>query len=157
VPAVVRDALEQRLEAADDDFRDGRVAIRSASTILLVIGLVSLAAGLGKYGLEVTSDFASPKDKVDALRELLAQLVVSGVLFGCVAWAKRNPLPAVAVGFLVWLLAQVGATIVAPVFALPIGPGGFMAAFLRLAIFLVLVRGLFAAVRGQRVIRRMTR
>jgi hypothetical protein len=98
VPAAVRDALEQRLEAADEDFRDGRAAIRSASTILLLIGLVSFAAGLGKYALEVTSDFASPTEKIGALVELVVQLAVSGVFFGCVAWTKRTPLPAVAVG-----------------------------------------------------------
>lgn len=156
VPAAVRDALEQRLEAADEDFRDGRAATRSAATILLLIALVSLAAGMGRFGLEVTSDFASPTEKVGALVELAVQLAVSAVFFCCVAWTKRSPLPAVAVGFLVWLLAQVGATIVSPLSALPIGVAGFVGAFLRLAIFLFLVRGLVAAIQGQRMIRRMT-
>ena len=153
----MRDALEQRLEAADEDFRDGRAAIRSAATILLLLALLSLVAGLGKYVLEVTSDFASPTEKVASLGQLLVQLTVSAVFLGCFARARRSPLPAVAVGFLVWLLAQVAATIASPVSALPIGVVGFVSAFLRLVIFLFLVRGLVAAVRGQRLIRRMTR
>lgn len=153
----MRDALEQRLEAADDDFRDGRAATRSAATILLLLALVSLALGLGRYALEVTSDFASPAGRVGALGALAVQLAVGAVFFGCFAWARRNPLPAVALGFLVWLVAQVGATVASPISALPIGAVGFMSAFLRLAIFLLLVRGLVAAIRGQRLIRRMTR
>jgi hypothetical protein len=157
VPTAVRDALERRLEAADEDFRDGRGAIRSASTTLLLLGVVSVAAGLGKYLLEVTSDFASPTEKGGALGELLVQLAVGAVFFGCVAWSSRSPLPAVAVGFVVWLLVQVGTTIASPISALPIGVGGFVGAFLRLVVFLFLVRGLIAAVRGQRMIRRMTR
>lgn len=157
MPAAVRDALEQRLEAADDDFRDGRAATRSAATILLLLALVSFAVGLGGYALEVTSDFASPADKVGDLGALAVELAVGAVFLGCFVWAKRNPLPAVALGFLAWLVAQVGATIASPISALPIGAAGFVGAFLRLVVFLFLVRGLVAAVRGQRLIRRMTR
>jgi hypothetical protein len=156
VPAAVRDALEQRLEAADEDFRDGRAATRSAATILLLLALVSLAAGLGRYGLEVTSDFVSPPEKIGALGGLVVQLAVSAVFFACCAWAKRAPVPAVALGFLVWVLAQIGATFASPISALPIGISGFVIAFLRLLIFLFLVRGLAAAIRGRRLIRKIT-
>jgi hypothetical protein len=156
VPAAVRDALERRLEAADEDFREGRAATRSAATILLLLALVSVALGLGRYALEVTSDFASPAEKAGALGELVVQLAVGAVFFGCFAWAKRNPLAAVATGFLVWLLPQVGATIAQPISALPIGVVGFVNAFLRLAIVLILIRGLVAAARGQRLIRKTT-
>ncbi|HEY8019810.1 MAG TPA: hypothetical protein VIH93_01840 [Thermoanaerobaculia bacterium] len=157
VPAAVREALERRLEAADEDFRDGRAATRSASMILLLLALVSLGGGLGKYALEVSSDLAGRQDQVGALGELAMALAVGAVFFGCFAWARRNPLPAVASGLGVWLLAQVASTIASPISALPIGVGGFVRAFLRLAILLFLVRGLVAAARGQRLLRRMTR
>ena len=157
MPAAVRNALERRLEAADEDFRYGWASIRAASTMLLIIALASLAASLGRYALEVTSEFASATDRVGATGDLLVQLAVSAVFFGCAAWARRSPLPAVSLGFLVWLLVQVGATIASPISSLPIGVAGFLNAFLRLAVFLFLVRGLVAAVRGQRLIRKMTR
>jgi hypothetical protein len=156
VPFASRKALEQRLEAADDDFREARTAVRSAATILLLIALLCVAVGLGRYLLEVSSDLASSSDRVGALAGLAANVAVGAVLFGCAFAAKRHPLPAVGMGFLVWLLAQVGALIASPISALPIGITGFVVAFLRLAILLLLVRGLLAAIRGQRLVRRMT-
>jgi hypothetical protein len=157
VPAALREALERRLEAADDDFRDGRANVRAASTILLVLALVTLAAAVGKYALEITSDFASPEDKRSALEELLVQCGLAAIFFGCVAWVKRSPLAGMASGFLVWMVVQVAAAIASPLSAMPIGLGGFVSSFLRLVVFLFLVRGLVAAGRGQRLIRKMTR
>ena len=153
----LRDALERRLEAADDQFRDARERLRSAASVLLVLGLLTLAAGLGRYFLETTSDFASPADMSSAAGDLVTQLALGSVYLGCAFWAKRSPRGAMALALIVWLGVQVAATIHSPISALPMGLGGFLYSFLRLVVFLFLVRGLIAAARGHAVVRTMTR
>jgi hypothetical protein len=153
----MRDALEARLEAADEDFRDGRANIRSASTILLILSLLSLAMGVGRYVLEATSGFDARAERAAALTQLVFDVVVSGAFLACFAGVRRRPVLAIAAGLLAWAGIQVAETVVSPISALPVGFDGFLHSFLRLVVLLFLVRGLLAAIRGQALISKMTR
>jgi hypothetical protein len=157
LPSELADELERRLEAADEDFRDARTDLRSAGSILLVVGLWTLLAAVGRYLIEITAAFASSEDKIGAAMDLVIQLVLGSVLLACAGEVRYRPRLAVAAGLLVWLSVQVALTIQAPLTALPFGFGGFLFGFLRLGVFLLLVRGVIAAVRGQAIIARMTR
>jgi hypothetical protein len=157
VPRALRDALEARLESADEDFRDGRSNVRTASTILLLLALLSLALGAGRYILAAMSGFDASDERAAALAQLVFDALVGGVLLACFAWARRSPVFAITAGLLAWTGIQVAETIVSPASALPAGLVGFLNSFWRLVVLLLLVRGLIAALRGQALIRKMTR
>jgi hypothetical protein len=157
LPRELGDELERRLEAADEDFRDARADVRSAASVLFVVGPLTLLVGLGRYLAEITSGFGSGEDKSGAAIALVIQLALGSVLLACAFWVNRSPRLGVALGLLAWSSAQVALTIQSPLSALPIGLGGFLYGFIRLAVFVLLVRGLIAAARGQAIIARMTR
>jgi hypothetical protein len=155
-PYRVRDALEARLESADEDFRDARANVRRAASILLLIALFTAFLAVGRYVLDVSSELDGPAERTNALAELLVELALSGFLLGCFACVKRWPVSAVSAGLAAWLAAQVAMTIANPLTAIPLGLSGFLGAFLRLVVLLLLVRGFIGAIRGQALIRRMT-
>jgi hypothetical protein len=155
VPLPLREALEARLEASDEDFREARAKVRSAATTLLVLALLHAGAGLLRFLVERSSGFQDATEKVRAVASLIAYLAMGAVLFGCYAWCARAPIRATAVGLGTWLTLQVAATIASPLSALPIGLSGFLVAFVRFAVLLLLVRGLVAALRGRSVMCRM--
>jgi hypothetical protein len=156
VPRPQRDALEARLESADEDFRDGRANIRTAGTILLLLSLLSFALGAGRYLLGTSTGFESGADRLVALVQLAPDAVAGGVFLACFAVARRSPVIAIAAGLLLWTANQVAQTVASPISALPFGLVGFVNAFLRLVVLLLLVRGLVAAIRGRALIRKMT-
>jgi hypothetical protein len=91
------------------------------------------------------------------LLQLFFDALVSGVFFASFAWARYKPVPAIAGGLIVWLGIQIAETIASPITALPFGLTGFLHAFLRLVVLLLLVRGLVGSIRGQAMLRRLTR
>jgi hypothetical protein len=157
VPPDRRAALEARLEAADEDFRDGRANVRTASNILLLLSLITMALGVGQYVLMATSGFESSAERAAWLAALVLQLALGAVFLGCFAWVKASPVLAIATGLVVWLGVQIAVTVALPLTAIPMGLVSFLAAFLRLVVFVLLVRGLVAAVRGQSLIRKLMR
>jgi hypothetical protein len=156
VPHTVRDALEARLESADEEFRDARSNVRRAASILLVIALFTAFLAVGRYALDVSSELDGAAERASALAELLVELALSGVLLGCFALVKRWPVPAMSAGLVAWLVAQIAATIENPLTAIPFGASGLLRSFSRLVVLVLLVRGLTGAIRGQALIRRMT-
>jgi hypothetical protein len=155
VPLPLREALEARLEASDEDFREAKAKIRSAATTLLVLALLHAGAGLLRFLVETSMGFQDAAEKAMAAANLIAYLGMGTVLFACYAWCARSPVRATAVGLGTWLTLQVAATIASPLSALPIGLSGFLVAFVRFAVLLLLVRGLVAALRAWSVMRRM--
>jgi hypothetical protein len=154
-PSALRDALEARLEGADKDYGEGKAKLRAARSMLLLLSLLSVAMGVGWYALMAMSGFDTRKEHAAELDQFLFEVFVGGALFACFIWAKRKPVPALAAGLVVWVGVQVAKTIEWPLTALPFGLVGFLHNFLRLAVLLLLVRGLAGAVRGQAIIRRM--
>jgi hypothetical protein len=153
----LRAALEARLEAADEDFRDARANVRTASSILLQLALITMAIGVGEYVLMATSGFDAPAERAEWAAELVLQLALGAVFLGCFAWVKDSPVLAIATGLVVWLGVQIAVTVALPLTAMPMGLAGFLVAFYRLVVFVLLVRGLVAAVRGRALLRKVTR
>src|ERR1019366_4549650 len=126
VSLPLREGLEARLEASDEDFREAKAKIRSAATTLLVLSLLHAGAGLLRFLVETSSGFQDAADRGRAIVNLIAYLAMGAVLFGCYALCARAPVRATAVGLGTWLTLQVGATIASPLSALPIGLSGFV-------------------------------
>ncbi len=143
VSSDARRALDQRLEAADPDFRTLKSNIRTASMILLVVAIAHLLFGLATYFVTIVGDLLPPTAaELEAARiELISNLFVSVTMVACFVWARRTPTPALTTALVVWVAVQATTALA----------GGLALSTLRifvvkLVIFAMLVRGIVSAV-----------
>jgi len=153
VPRASRAALDARLEAASGDFRDLKDHIRSASVTLVILALLYVGVGILAYLVESSSEPAlpTPQELLEARVSLATNLAVGAGLGACFFWARRRPASALTTALMVWLLAQVPALLVsrAPVLLfMATHPRPAVASLLALAL---LVRGVFSALRAERL------
>lgn len=101
-------ALDERLEASDEDYRDLKGHVRTASGVLLVLAIVYAALGLIGWYAGAASDLAplTADERAEAWLSLVSNLAIAAVFVGCFAWARRSPLRALGVATAFWLVVQ---------------------------------------------------
>lgn len=142
VPRQLREALEARLEAMSEDFRDLKAHAGRAAIVLLVVAILHAGFGIVRCAVELSAGMVthSRNDYVEAFTGLFGNLVVGAVMLGCFAWARRVPVPALSAGLIFWLGAQVLTVVLGGlvVLSIPLMLGKIVATF-------VLVRGILSA------------
>lgn len=145
-----RDALESRFEATHVDYRDAKIAVFRGLAAALVAGLLTIAfASLRLYlAADSESGFTSASAR-SAITDLVAGLVLTASWFG----RTRIPISALGVAVLIW-----SASLVLPFMASPAetilriaSPGGLALTLGRLAVLLILVRGVTASFQMRRL------
>lgn len=159
MPRALESALEDRLEAADEEFRELRGHVRSASMVLLVLAVLYAAFGLVAWfaGLAIDLVPSSSTEREEAWISLAANLAMGGGLFGCFLWARRSPLPAIGAAAVLWLAAQVGVVVASgqPLFYWLLSGLGWYGV-MKLVTLLLLARGLLSGWRAARMRERLS-
>jgi hypothetical protein len=108
VPPELSAALDERLEASDEDYRDLKGHVRTASGVLLVLGAVYAVLGIVAWYAGTVGNVTPPtaEERVETWVSVISNLLVSGAFLGCFAWARRSPLPALAVATAFWITVQ---------------------------------------------------
>jgi hypothetical protein len=142
VPRQLREALEARLEAMSEDFRDLKAHAGRAAIVLLVIAILHVGFGIAWCAVELSAGMVTPSrnDYVEAFAGLFGNLVVGAAMLGCFAWARRARVPALSAGLIFWLGAQVLTVVLGGliVLSVPLTLGKIVVTF-------VLVRGILSA------------
>ena len=131
----------------DPAFRGLVHNVWSAALVLLLVAAAHLGLALLRYYLVHDPGLAPAfSDRTAARAELVADLAVSAAMVACYLWARRSPLAALTVAFVVWLSIQ----------SVTISIGGlelFSARILvaKIGILVVLVRGIISAVIARRL------
>ena len=145
-------ALESRFEATHVDFRDAKAVVLRGLTAALVAGLMTMAiAGLRVF---LTSNSSETGIESPPLTSAIGDLLLGLSLVAC--WLGRRRVPAVAsiTALLIW-----SASLVAPFLASPAlavlgiaSPVGLALTLARLAVLIVLARGVPAALQVRRFV-----
>lgn len=145
-------ALESRFEATHVDFRDAKAVVLRGLTAALVAGLMTMSiAGLRVFLTSSTSDTGSESPP---LAHAIADLLLGLSLVAC--WLGRRRLPALAsiTALLIW-----SASLLAPFLASPAlavlgiaSPSGVALTLARLAVLVLLARGVPAALQLRRFV-----
>jgi hypothetical protein len=150
VPASLRNALETRLEASDEDFREAKQRVRSAALTALILGLLHIGWPALRFVLARTGASAGVAADAGDVAALVADCLIGGVMLACFAWARRAPLPALLTAFLVWAGVHGVAALLSPATLLS-GP------FLKITGAVLLARGILSAWKASTVLRRLAR
>lgn len=145
----LRSALERRLHESSDDFRDLREQTRSASAVVLITALAYLASGVIGYLAHTRAVVRFAEDDAAAIAALVERSSIGLVLCVLSALVPRHPTRFLTAALVVWLLVQVLAALVTPLTI-------WHALWLKLVALVLLVRGIFAAVAADRMLRKLS-
>jgi hypothetical protein len=145
-------ALESRFEATHGDFRDAKAVVLRGLTAALVAGLITVAiAGLRVF---LTISSSEPGIESPPLTFAIADLLLGLALVAC--WFGHHRFPALAsiAAFLIWSASLVAPFLVSPALAVLgiASPTGLALALARLAVLVVLARGVPAALQVRRFV-----
>lgn len=143
-------ALESRFESMHADFRNAKAAVHRGLTAALVAGLLTMTIA-GLRGL-LTSDLSDPESPSLALA--VADFVLGLSLAACWLCRRRFPALSSVIALVIW-----STTLVAPFLASPAlaalsiaSPAGVAVTLARLAVLLVLARGVPASLQMRRFV-----
>jgi hypothetical protein len=143
IPGPLRAALEARLEAADEDFRDMLSSVRSAT--ILYAGHAAIIFFFARNAS------MAPEQRGAAAADALAlgpDFVLAAAIFACFLWARRAPGPATGTALAFWIGVQAITALFAPLTI-------FQGVPFKLVILFLLGRGVLAALRASAVRKRL--
>ncbi len=144
----LRDSLEARLEASHTEFRELREHTRSAATVLLVVGLLHLLAGVFLFSINYRADLTGNRDVAHGVAHLVVNCAIGAVMLGAWKLARHAPAAAITLGLLAW---AVGHVIGALLSLLALSSGLLIKAL----VLMLLVRGVLAGVQAHRIKKRL--
>lgn len=155
VSSEQREALDAALEAAHSEFRDARQQVQRAATVLLVVGLIYVAFGLLSYLVSAGTEFTPLTQEESSTRvtALVENVVLGCALLGCYFAARRAPGRAFLVALGLWLANRLLVLAAAPatLFLAFVSAPGVALLMGRIVVLALLVRGLLAARRLNRI------
>lgn len=146
-----RAALRARLSASSEDFRALDDQVSAARTVLLMVGLAYLAQAIFGLVFSRRAAFTDPELDAAALAQALYGLALGAVFAGCWLVGRAAPLSAIAAAIGAWLIVQLLSA------SVPISASMFAGLWFKAAVTILLARGLFAAVRAQRMLSELRR
>jgi hypothetical protein len=150
VPRELRNALESRLEASDVDFRELKSKIRSAASVVLVLGALHICWGAFLFVVDraATGPAYSEVDEL-VLSIIVVDVAIGAAMLGCFFWARRAPLPALIAGFGVWAGVHLLSMLVSPLTI-------FAGLLLKISCAILLTRGIVSAWQAASLMRRLS-
>lgn len=145
-------ALESRFEATHVDFRDAKAVVLRGLSAALVAGLLTVAiAGLRLF---LTSTATEPGSESSPITPAIADLLLGLFLVGCWIGRHRSPALASIAALLIWAASLAAPFLASPALALLgiASPTGLALTLARVAVLLVLARGVPAALRMRKFV-----
>jgi hypothetical protein len=157
VERALLDALLERFEAADEDYRDAREQARRASIVMLVVALFQIAIGGVWFVLDQTAGESAAPTTLGAVA-FIRPLVVGAALLGCFVWTIRAPVAGLGVGLALWLGVELLVIGLAPALLLIsfLSATGVAILLAKIVAVGLLTRGLLAALSARAMLARWT-
>ena len=158
VSRQLRAALEARLDASDEDYRDAKLTARRASAVPLVVGAVCLTiAGVLLYA-DLATDLGGQGLASTTVATCIGAAVLGLLLIACFVWTRRAPVAGLGAALAIWLVAialAVGASPLQWLVHSFASLRGVLQLFATIVGLFILARGLAAALRVRRLRRAM--
>lgn len=148
VPPNLRRALEDRLEASDADFRALKDSIRSASMVVILLGLLYVGWGVVLYLLMMAADPGRVGRPPGATAGVVVDLVIGAGMFVCAAWCRKAPSKALVTALAIWVGVQLAAAVVFPLTL-------FSGWLVKIIALVLLPRGIYAAFKARSRMRQL--